>query len=323
MTLPATKSSAHFGGLPDVPILLLGSWNDPYARNMLEMGAAIRARNKAPLRQIFGPWLHGRRSTGHVGEADFGMAATIDAATGRDWVTLRLDWFDHALGRGPAPLQRDLFWQMQAGLWPSMGGGWQSHRAPHRHSVAGPPGVRHTVTIDFDPSNPHPTPGGAVPSGGSLMAGGMFDQRSMQTLNHPGSVRLTGLPLPEDLVLTDLTVCATGTAELPFDLHAMLVEELPCGAVINITDGILRRSTPGAVAVELAPTSYKASRGNRLGLVLARSNFPRHDFVTHQPWSLHLTDVAIMPDKTIHASEPPGLGYTRSAHKPHSTRHPS
>ncbi|MFN3524677.1 MAG: CocE/NonD family hydrolase [Paracoccus sp. (in: a-proteobacteria)] len=304
MTLPATKAAAHFDRFPDVPVLLLGSWNDPYARNMLDMAAAIGARNTAPLRQIFGPWLHGRRSTGHVGEADFGPAATIDAATGRDWVTLRLDWFDHALGRGPAPLVGDLFWQMRSAIWPAMGGGWQSQRTPDSRAAAALPGAQHVVTVSFDPSNPHPTPGGAVTSGGALMAGGMFDQRRMKTLDHPGSARLLGPPLMQDLVLTDLTLRATGTADQPFDLHAMLFEELPCGAVINITDGIVRCSGSGALELGFAPTCYLASRGNRLGLVLAGSNFPRHDFASHHPWSLNLTAVTIQRGHT----DMPALG---------------
>lgn len=292
LNLPATKAAAHFDRFPDVPVLLLGSWNDPYARNMLDLADAIRARNTAPLRQIFGPWLHGRRSTGQAGDADFGHDATIDRATGRDWVTLRLDWFDCAMGRAKAPLETDLFFEMSAGEWPAMGGAWKSSR----HGAKAVPVVLVQVTditLTFDPAHPHPTPGGAVTSGGSLMAGGMFDQRRMKTLDHPGSATVLGEPLPTDLVLTDVALSASCTAEGAFDLHAVLVEELPCGAIINITDGITRSSGPGTVTVDLAPTFYRASHGNRLGLILSASSFPRFDRATRQLRDLSLQDASL------------------------------
>ncbi|WP_409598284.1 CocE/NonD family hydrolase [Paracoccus hibiscisoli] len=274
LNLPATKAVAHFDRFPDVPVLLVGSWNDPYARNMLDLAQAIGARSTAPLRQIFGPWLHGRRSTGLVGQADFGDGATIDRATGRDWVTLRLDWFDHAMGRGGMPLDHDLFWQMSAGRWPAMGGQWSRRRDGSDADCA--LGVD-DVTLRFDPAHPHPTPGGAVTSGGAIMSGGMFDQRRLGTLDHPGSATVFAAPLAADLPLSDGAVTAICEAPGRFDLHAVVVEALPCGAVINITDGIARASGPGAVTVDLAPTFYRARRGNRLGLILAASSFPRFD----------------------------------------------
>lgn len=289
MNLPATKGSAHFDCFPDVPVLLLGSWNDPYARNMLDLAETIRARNTAPLCQIFGPWLHGRRSTGQVGEADFGDGATIDRATDRDWLTLRLDWFDFALGHTDAPWDGDLFWKMSAGAWPAMGGEWKSTR--RRESVASAPALQVSgVTLTFDPRHPHPTPGGAVTSGGALMAGGMFDQRPVGTLNHPGSAMVSCEPLAADMIITDVTFTATCDAQGAFDLHATLAEELPCGAVINITDGIMRASSSGEVTVELAPTFYQATRGNRLCLILAASSFPRFDFATRQRHDLELRE---------------------------------
>ena len=292
LNLPATRAAAHLGRFPDVPVLLLGSWNDPYARNMLDLSQAIRALNTAPLRQIFGPWLHGRRSTGQAGEADFGHDSTIDRATGRDWVTLRLDWFDCAMGRAEAPLEHDLFFEMSAGRWPAMGGAWRPRR--HRASAGPVPALQVSgVTLTFDPSNPHPTPGGAVTSGGALMAGGMFDQRRMGTLDHPGSAIVIGEPLATELVLTDVTVSATCEAQEAFDLHAVLVEELPCGAFINITDGIMRAFSSGKVTVDLAPTYYKAGHGHRLCLILAASSFPRFDFATGRQHDIQLRDAAV------------------------------
>ena len=293
LNLPATKASAHFDSFPDVPVLLVGSWNDPYARNMLELAEAIAARNTAPLRQIFGPWLHGRRSTGQVGDADFGHDATIDRATGRDWVTLRLDWFDFALGRVDAPpLDRDIFWEMAAGAWPTMDGEWKSTR---RLGLVDPTLALQIgdVTLTFDPRHPHPTPGGAVTSGGTLMAGGMFDQRRLGTVDHPGSAIIRCEPLAGDLVITDATATAVCDAEGCFDLHAVLAEELPCGAIVNITDGIVRASGFGEVTVELAPTHYRATRGNQLCLILAMSSFPRFDFAARQSREVKLQGARI------------------------------
>lgn len=300
---PATRAAAHFDRFPDVPVLLVGSWNDPYAQNMLDMAEAISARNNAPLRQVFGPWLHGRRSTGRVGEADFGDAATIDRVTGRDWVTLRLDWFDHALGQGPAPLPDDLFFQMRAGDWPAMGGDWLPQRpvTGTQGALLARPGP---IVLRFAPDNPHPTPGGAVTSGGSLMAGGMFDQRHRGTLDHPGSTSIFTGPLSADLALEGLVLRARTEAAALHDLHAVLFEELPCGAVVNITDGIIRLNKAGQVTLPLAPTCYRATRGNRLGLVLAAASFPRHDFASRQGQVIRVTDIVLEGSMAADLADP-------------------
>lgn len=292
LNLPATKAAAHFDRFPDVPVLLLGSWNDPYAGNMLELAEAIAARNSAPLRRIFGPWLHGQRSTGQVGEADFGRDATIDRATGRDWLTLRLDWFDHALGRSGPPLEGDLYWQMAAGPWPAMAGRWTDARG-HDEAVDSALLRVKDVALAFDPAHPHPTPGGAVTSGGALMAGGMYDQRGTGALDHPGSATIFGPALAQDRLLTDLKLDADCDAVGAFDLHVVLVERLPSGAIVNITDGIRRASGPGIVEVRLAPTCYRASRGNALGVILAASNFPRFDQASAQPLGIRLRDARL------------------------------
>lgn len=116
----------------------------------------------------------------------------------------------------------------------------------------------------------------------------MFDQRRLGTVDHPGSAMIRSEPLAENLVITDATATAVCDAEGGFDLHAVLAEELPCGAIVNITDGIMRASGFTEVTVELAPTHYMATRGNPLCLILGMSSFPRFDFATRQSRDLKL-----------------------------------
>ncbi|MCV0426163.1 MAG: CocE/NonD family hydrolase, partial [Roseibium sp.] len=113
---PATCAERWLHNIPDIPIFLLGSWNDPYARSMTLLYQALRDRLTAPLKLVMGPWLHGRRSDRHAGEADYGPQSTLDHLAGCDFLELRHRWFDFALNGGPD------FWPAPVSYY-EMGGG--------------------------------------------------------------------------------------------------------------------------------------------------------------------------------------------------------
>lgn len=289
LNLPATRAAGFMDQMPDVPVLLTGSWFDPYATNMMELASAIRAHNRAPMRQIMGPWLHGRRSTGKVGDADFGPRATIEAATGRDWITLRLDWFDFALDRGPEPLTSDLFYEMSCGTgWPHMSGEWRDHM---RASCPLPIRMAEPARLSFEPQHPFPTLGGGVTSGGMLMTGGMFDHQSSKdvagavtfssgVLKQP--VLLSG-PIGIDIIVSDID------SRGPIDISINLLMRCEDGAIINITDGFLRLAA-GKISgtIRLLSTFFHVPAGAELLLVLATANFPRIDFGRAEPYEIGL-----------------------------------
>ncbi|WP_281985095.1 CocE/NonD family hydrolase [Thalassorhabdomicrobium marinisediminis] len=293
----ATHAAGHFDRFPDVPVLLTGSWFDPYASNMLQMAAAIAKRNTAPLRQIMGPWLHGRRSTGQVGAADFGHAATLDAVAGRDWIRLRLDWFDHALGRGPMPLAHDLFYEMTPArppAWPHMGGHWRPTMPDGPTGDALPWRIPQSpVPLTFDPDQPFPTLGGGVTSGGTLMAGGMFDHRTAETTLRARAAVLTSGRLARPYTLAGALELTFEVEQVtpagPVDVSVFVMMRTSDGALVNVTDGFLRLA-PGAGGGTLQTlASYlTVPAGAEVLLFLSTANFPRIDFARKEGYSLQL-----------------------------------
>lgn len=288
---PATHAAAYMDRFPDVPVLIVGSWFDPYATNMSEMAAALRSRQTAPMRQIMGPWLHGKRSTGWVGGADFGPAATIDAATGRDWITLRLDWFDHALGRGDNPLPHDLFFCMSPSVtssWPQMGGRWlPALPASDPLPLRGP----HAITLHFDPDRPFPTLGGGITSGGAMMAGGMFDHRAtLSDLGDRATILRSG-PLSAPISLSGALRLTVEVAQIappgPADVSAVVLIACPDGAIVNVTDGYARLAPHDrATTIDCLSTCFCVPEGAEVMVVLSTANFPRLDLARKAPYRL-------------------------------------
>ncbi|MCL3883331.1 CocE/NonD family hydrolase [Marivita sp. GX14005] len=292
---PATRAAAHFDAFPDVPVLLSGSWFDPYASNMMELGDAIAGQNTAPLRRIMGPWLHGKRSTGMVGAADFGAAATLDEVTGRDWITLRLDWFDHALGRGPMPLAHDLFFEMapaEPPAWPRMTGTWRECLPEPPRGMPVPLPVQ-PVDLRFDPASPFPTLGGGVTSGGTLMRGGMFDHSSAEKRLCEMAAVCSGGPLAEPVTLTGRLRIAFDIVAVsppgPVDVAAVLMLRTSDGALVNVTDGFARMEA-GAQSgqLDMLATCIAMPHGAEPVLFLATANFPRLDVARRESYRITL-----------------------------------
>jgi hypothetical protein len=161
-----------------------------------------------------------------------------------------------------------------------------------------------------DPRNPVPTIGGALSSGEPVMRGGAYDQREGPTVfgarepfrplaERADVLAFSTRPLERDLEVTGpVTVRLWIASDSPdADFTAKLIdvhppnEDYPSGFAMNLTEGILRcryrdsweRPTPMvpgevyAITIELFPTSNLFSRGHRLRLDIASSNFPHFD----------------------------------------------
>lgn len=50
-----TRAASYLGGFPAVPVLVVGSWFDPYATNMIELLTGLRSRTAAQVRHIMAP----------------------------------------------------------------------------------------------------------------------------------------------------------------------------------------------------------------------------------------------------------------------------
>lgn len=184
---------------PNVPMLHISSWYDPYPRTACENYLGLKSRGKGPQFLILGPWTHGDRSLTFAGDVEFGAAATLDGQIAPDWRAFRLRWFDRWLKGVDNGADRD----PPARIF-VMGGGSGRKIAAGRLDHGGawaefadwpPPAARFTPyylhqdgglrparpdagTRDYvsDPVHPVPSIGGAITSGAPVMQGGGFDQ---------------------------------------------------------------------------------------------------------------------------------------------------
>jgi uncharacterized protein len=167
-----------------------------------------------------------------------------------------------------------------------------------------------------DPLHPVPTIGGALSSGEPVMRGGAYDQRELA--ERADVLAFSTPPLERDLEVTGpvtvrLWIASDGpdtdfTAKL-IDMHPPN-EDYPNGFAMNLTEGILRcryrdsweRPSPMApdevyaITIKLFPTGNLFTRGHRLRLDIASSNFPHFDInpnsgepegVMEHPWVAH------------------------------------
>lgn len=199
---PALFARGHYESFPDVPMVHMSSWFDPYSLTAIENYVGLARGRRGPVRLVLGPWTHGQRSVSHAGEVDFGPEAILDGNIAPDYTTLRRAWFDR-YERGidapdylSAPVKLFVMGggsgrkNAQGRL--EHGGGWRDeidwpppsavHVSFHLRSsgllVETAPIIETgSVGYDFDPRNPVPTIGGAIASGAPIMAAGAFDQR--------------------------------------------------------------------------------------------------------------------------------------------------
>ena len=205
----------------DVPQIHMSSWYDGYVRTAIDNYAGLKQRKRGPVRLIMGPWTHGNRSKSWSGDVDFGEASTLDGNLARNWLDLRLRWFDHwvrgvANGVDEEPAlrlflmgggsgRRNAAGRMQHGGRWIAGDEWPLPtvqftpyylHADGALSTAKPAAdvtsVATPISYDYDPSNPVPTIGGPLTSGEPVFEGGAFDQREHQRFF---GCRNPGMPL--------------------------------------------------------------------------------------------------------------------------------
>lgn len=197
---PGLYALGHVAQVPDVPILLMSSWYDPYPRTATENFTALTTSGRqSPTYLVLGPWLHGRRSDSFSGDVDFGPAATLDGSLARNFLAFRLDWFAQVFGTATQPLPPAVrYFRMGGGSGTRRSDGRLDHGGTWMQADTWPPspvtqdyfltaegGFRPTPpdgptayrTYLSDPNNPVPTIGGAITSGAPIMEGGGFDQR--------------------------------------------------------------------------------------------------------------------------------------------------
>jgi hypothetical protein len=332
---PGIYAEGYYDRYADVPTVHLSGWYDPYARTAMENYIGLAGGKRTTVRLVLGPWTHGDRSLSFAGDVEFGPQAMLDGNLGEDFFAVRRRWFDcwvkemdngvagepavrvFVMGGGSGRktaegrLDHGGFWR-EAAAWPLPQTDFTAfYLHPGRSLLTAKPGEGGVpLGLAADPHDPVPTIGGALSSGGPVMYGGAYDQRTSPSIfgakppfgplaERNDVLVLQTPPLPEDLEIAGplelhLWVATDGPDA---DIHAKLIDlyppskDYPDGFAMNLSEGLLRLryrdsweaptllepGRPYAVMVAMFPCANLFKRGHRLRLDLAGSNFPHFD----------------------------------------------
>lgn len=260
---PGLYARGRYAQFPDIPMVHLSSWYDPYAQTAIDNFCGLRPGRRSPVQLLLGPWTHGQRSKTYAGDVDFGPAAALDGNLAPDYPTLRRDWFDAQLrGRRCGWLPHPVHYFLMGGGSGGRnsdgrlehGGSWCSaidwpppEARPVAFYLRGNGGLSRTpesrvcrLGYHHDPADPVPTIGGAIASGAPLMQAGAFDQRETESLygaTHPGRALadrddvlvFQSDPLPNAVAVAG-PVCATlwvSSSALDTDITIKLIDVHP------------------------------------------------------------------------------------------------
>ncbi len=297
-------------GQVDVPCFLVGGWNDPLVRGVLDTYSGERralqsgSGETSRVQALVGPWDHFGAITGQgtvYGDIDYGRTAAVDV-----W-SLAHAWFDRWLkGKEPASWQRSPLRYFVTGInewkdgadWPpafSVEESWYLHSSGRANTSGGDgrlsretPKSEREDTYTYDPQSPVPS----LVSRHILTGSAVKDIQAIEK-------RKDVLVYTSDVLSEDLTVAGNPRLELTFktdvrdtDFSAWLTEVLPDGRSMSLEDGIVRcsrylrpRSSCGVlepgkaytVSVELGSLAHVFKSGNRVRVNVSSSSFPAFD----------------------------------------------
>jgi uncharacterized protein len=267
----------HYDDVPDVPIMVVGSWYDMHTNGSLNDYVELSKRLTQPVRLIMGPWLHGEVNVrvSYSGDVEFGGVAAFDYNDERrrwfDWILKGIDSgiaddppvkiFVMGGGSGrrrmdaPTPLFRldhggSWRWENE---WPLARTEWTDyHLREDGELTEEAPDTEATLTIRYDPANPVPSVGGGYSGVTSVSRVGGWDQRdpiTMVPLEHRADVlTFRTRPLTEDVEVTGpvRAVLYISSDAPDTDFMAKLIDEYPSsddwpeGFALNICDGMIR-----------------------------------------------------------------------------------
>ena len=249
-----------------VPVLLLGGWQDIFVRQTLQQYAHLRGRN-VNVALTIGPWTHtqvlskglatsARESLDWLGTHLGGAPALRRPSrvrvyiTGQGWRNLP-DW-------PPATVERALY------LRP---GGYLGETAPTDLTGLVPAAFR------YDPADPTPTIGGPLLS----PIGGYRDDSRLALRDDV--LAFTSATLTHDLyVYGNPLVELTHTSDNPHaDLFVRVSEVDAKGRSQNVSDGYRRLgAATETVSIELDGIAHRFGAGSRIRVLIAGSWFPRY-----------------------------------------------
>lgn len=254
----------------DVPVLLVGGWQDIFVRQTLQQYDHLRGRG-VDVALTMGPWTHTQLLT-------TGLSTCVRESL--DWLGAHLD--GAAPLRRPARVRVNVTGQGWRNLahWPPATteralylrpGGHLGETAPTRLPRLAP------ATFRYDPADPTSTTGGPLLS----PDGGYRDDSRLAARDDV--LTFTSLTLTHDLCVygTPVVELAHGADNPHVDLFVRVSEVDAKGRSRNVSDGYRRlraakKSSKGTVRVELDGVAHRFRAGSRIRVLIAGSWFPRY-----------------------------------------------
>jgi len=250
-----------------VPVLLLGGWQDLFLRQTLQQYRHLRDRDVGVAMTI-GPWAH----TQLLGK---GLATGMRES---------LDWLDTHLGGRPARQRPSAVRVFVAGQgwrnlpdWPPAAIDHVLYLRPGGHlGETAPTAETPPATFRYDPADPTPTIGGPL-----LSPNGGYRNDSRLALRDDTLAFTSATLIHELCVYGNPIVELAHTSDNPCaDLFVRVSEVDAKGRSRNVSEGYRRlgaaRKSEATVTVELDGIAHRFSAGSRIRVLIAGSWFPRY-----------------------------------------------
>jgi uncharacterized protein len=265
----------RFGSALDrvqVPVLLIGGWQDLFLQQSLEQYRHLRDRG-VDVALTIGPWTHTQLL--------FQGLRTIAGET--------QDWLDTHLGGRPATSRGGRVRVFVAGEgwrevadWPPTTGEQALYLQPGGGLADTPPSTTagsfaSSLSFRYDPADPTPTIGGRLLS----PDGGYRDDTAL--VARSDVLSFTSEVLDEDLCVHGIPVAelAHSSDNSHVDVFVRISEVFPTkgarGRSRNVSDGYRRLAeATDSVSVELDPIAHRFRAGSRIRVLIAGGSHPRY-----------------------------------------------
>ncbi|EFG73760.1 hydrolase CocE/NonD family protein [Mycobacterium parascrofulaceum ATCC BAA-614] len=254
----------------DVPVLLVGGWQDIFVRQTLQQYEHLRARG-VDVALTMGPWTHTQLLT-------TGLSTCLRESL--DWLGAHLDGATPL--RRPARVRVNVTGQGWRNLahWPPATTERALYLRPGGHlGETAPTGLPRLApaTFRYDPADPTPTTGGPLLSPN----GGYRDDSRLAARDDV--LTFTSLTLTHDLCVygSPVVELAHGADNPHVDLFVRVSEVDAGGRSRNVSDGYRRlraakKPSKGTVRIELDGVAHRFRAGSRIRVLIAGSWFPRY-----------------------------------------------
>ncbi|MEJ3655189.1 CocE/NonD family hydrolase [Actinomycetes bacterium KLBMP 9759] len=256
----------------DVPVLLVGGWQDIFIRQTIEQYTTLHERG-VDVAMTIGPWTHiesGTKGAGQLARETLGwLDEHLAGATGRARATpVRI----HVTGAGE---WRDL------PSWPPATrttSRWlRQHNALGVAAPSGPSADGPLAQFHYDPADPTPTVGGPLLARGA----GVRDNKVLEARTDVITFTTEPLAAAVEVIGRPVVELEHSTDNPHADLFVRICDVDGRGRSRNVTDALQRLDPTHpagerrTVRIELGPCAHRFRAGHRLRLLVAGGSHPR------------------------------------------------